>query len=438
MHPLVARPEGILVLIGSVADDITGATDLCLTLSRSGMHTVQVIGVPDTANPLPDADAVVVALKSRTVPSEQAVKMSVGSAKALIGAGAEQILFKYCSTFDSTDAGNIGPVTDALMVLLDTDLTIACPAFPANGRTVYKGHLFVGDQLLSDSPMKDHPLTPMRDANLVRVLGRQSKSPIGLVDSSIIALGPQAVAHAFAKVRADGQKILVVDTLNDADLLTVGEACSGFRLVTGGSGIALGLAANFVRAGRAGMRQSKPVMAAPKGRSVTLAGSCSVATLSQIDAARRDGAPLRAIDADSLAAGRDTAAAAADWAIAATGDVPPVIYSSADPQALASVHARLGREAAGAMVEQVMADIAVALKEAGFTRFLVAGGETSGAVVEALGVRMLEIGPEIDPGVPWTRSVGGPDLALALKSGNFGQPDFFLRAWSLLGTDAAR
>ncbi len=314
---------GIAVLIGSVADDITGATDLCLMLSRAGMHTIQVIGVPDPGQALPLADAVVVALKSRTLPAEQAVAMSLASARALLAAGAEQILFKYCSTFDSTDAGNIGPVTDALMTLLDTDLTIACPSFPANGRTVYKGHLFVGDQLLSDSPMKDHPLTPMRDANLVRVLGRQTTRPVGLVDNTIIAQGPGAVADAFGKARGAGQGILVVDTLSDADLMTIGAACAGFRLVTGGSGIAAGLAANFIRAGRTGGAGAGAVMAAPPGRAVILAGSCSVATLGQIEAARAAGMPIRALDAGALASGRDTAQAAADWAIASTGDTPP-------------------------------------------------------------------------------------------------------------------
>ena len=425
------------MLIGSVADDITGATDLCLMLSRAGMHTIQIIGVPEAGRPLPQADAVVIALKSRTIAPEQAVEMSRAAATALLNAGAEQILFKYCSTFDSTDAGNIGPVAEALMTQTGTDLTIACPSFPANGRTVYKGHLFVGNQLLSDSPMKDHPLTPMHDANLVRVLGRQVSVPVGLVDSATIARGPAAVREAFAAARAAGQRILVVDTLDDRDLMTLGAACAGMRLVTGGSGIALGLAANFAKAGRIEPGRVPPTMAAPRGRAVILAGSCSTATLGQIDMARNAGMPTRALDAEALAAGRDTFASAAEWAIATTGDLPPLIYSSADPRTLARIQTQLGRDASGALVEHALADIAVTLKAAGFTRFVIAGGETSGAVVNALGVRMLQIGPEIDPGVPWTRSIGGPDLALALKSGNFGAPDFFSRAWTLLTTDPA-
>ena len=426
------------MLIGAVADDITGAADLCLMLSRAGMHSVQVMGVPDPETALPNADAVVIALKSRTIAAGLAVEMSLAAARALIRAGAEQILFKYCSTFDSTDAGNIGPVTEALLALSGAEITIACPSFPANGRTVYKGHLFVGDQLLSDSPMKDHPLTPMRDANLVRVLGRQTQGPVGLVDMATIAQGATAVRSALSAAQAAGMRILVVDTLTEADLMTLGAACSTLRLVTGGSGIALGLAANFVNAGKVTPHSTKTRWQAPAGRSVILAGSCSVATRGQIALAQAQGLPSLAVDVAALADHRQTAASIAEWALAATASLPPLIYSSADPQTLAHTHATLGRDPSGALVEQVLAEVAQRLQTRGFSRFVVAGGETSGAVVAALGVKMLEIGPEIDPGVPWTRSIGGPDLVLALKSGNFGAPDFFLKAWALLEPEAVR
>ena len=408
------------MLIGAVADDITGATDLCLMLSRAGLHTVQVMGVPDAA--LPQAEAVVIALKSRTIAAAQAVALSCAAAKALLDAGAQQLLFKYCSTFDSTDAGNIGPVTEALMDLTGATMTIACPAFPANGRTVYKGHLFVGAQLLSDSPMKDHPLTPMRDANLVRVLGRQTALPVGLVDAGTIARGAEAVRAVLTAARG----IMVVDTLSDADLMVLGAACKGLALVTGGSGIALGLAANFSGTGAVAPTR----MIAPMGRAVVLAGSCSAATRGQIAAARAAGMPCLALDVMALADGRQTALGVADWVVAQDGTA--VVYSSADPDALADMQAHLGREVSGALVEAVLAQVAQVLQAAGFARFIVAGGETSGAVVAALGVKMLEIGPEIAPGVPWTRSINGPDLALALKSGNFGGSDFFLTAWDLL------
>jgi 3-dehydrotetronate 4-kinase len=424
------------VLIGAVADDITGASDLCLMLSRAGLHTVQVMGVPDSAARLPKADAVVIALKSRTIPAAQAVEMSVDAARALLDAGAEQLLFKYCSTFDSTDAGNIGPVTEALLALTGADVTIACPSFPANGRTVYMGHLFVGAQLLSDSPMMNHPLTPMRDANLVRVLERQTRLAIGLVDAPTIARGTEAVRASMAAQRTAGASILVVDTLGDGDLMTLGAACADMRLVTGGSGIALGLAANFAEAGKLSPRSPSPHLTAPPGRAVVLAGSCSTATLAQIDTARAAGLPMLALNVEAVAEGRQTAAEIASWVLAQTGCLPPVVYSSADAGSLAQTHAILGREASGALVERVLADVATRLNGAGFTRFVIAGGETSGAVVAALGVTMLEIGPEIDPGVPWTRSIGGPPVVLALKSGNFGAADFFVKAWSLLEPEA--
>ena len=423
--------------IGAVADDITGASDLCLMLSRAGLHTLQVMGVPDPDAVLPQADAVVIALKSRTIPAPEAVAMSVASARALLKAGADQIMFKYCSTFDSTDAGNIGPVAAALLALTGAKVTIACPAFPANGRTVYMGHLFVGQMLLSDSPMKDHPLTPMRDSNLVRVLSRQTELKVGLVNSATISAGSAAVRASIDGQAADGARIVIVDTLSDADLMTLGAACADMPLVTGGSGIALGLAANVVGSGKVSPRPAATSMAAPPGRAVVLAGSCSAATLGQIAAAQAAGIPTLAIDVEQLASGQQSAAEIAEWVTAQPVDQPALVYSGTDAAALAKVHARLGREASGALVEQTLADVAARLQAKGFARFIIAGGETAGAVVAALGARVLEIGPEIDPGVPWTRNIQGPDLVLALKSGNFGARDFFIKAWSLLHTDIA-
>jgi uncharacterized protein YgbK (DUF1537 family) len=424
------------MLIGAVADDITGATDLCLMLAREGLRTVQIIGLPVQGR-LPDADAIVIALKSRSIPAAQAVEMSVAAANLLRAGGAEQLLFKYCSTFDSTDDGNIGPVAEALLAVTGGDLTIACPSFPAAGRTTYRGHLFVGDALLSDSPLKDHPLNPMHDANLVRVLSRQTALPVGLVTIDTIAQGEAAVRQAFAAQAAAGKRILIVDTLQDADLRTIGAACSDMPLVTGGSGIALGLAANFVRAGKVAPRPVQARMAAPQGRAVVLAGSCSVATRGQIAAAKAAGLPALALDVDALLSGQQSAASLAAWAVAQPQDRIPLIYSSADPATLHEIQARLGQHASGVLVETTLAEVARLLQAAGFSRYLIAGGETSGAVVAALGVTTLEIGPEIAPGVPWTRSISGPDLVLALKSGNFGAEDFFLKAWSLLETEPA-
>lgn len=421
------------MLLGVIADDLTGATDVALMLSREGMRTVQLIGAPSKEIDLEDADAVVVALKSRTIPAPEAVALSVAAAAALREAGAAQLLFKYCSTFDSTDAGNIGPVAEALLELTGSDLTIACPAFPANGRTVYHGHLFIGDTLLSDSPMKDHPLTPMRDSNLVRVLQRQVKSKVGLIPIGAVETGVEAVRRGLEKARSEGNRLVVVDAIRDENLRTVGAACAQMALLTGGSGIAMGLPSNFRAAGRLTPRAPLATLAAPAGKSAILAGSCSQATREQIRVAIEAGTRALRIDPVAIAAGATTASQVARWIIENTGgDRPPLVYSSADPSTVREAQEKLGPERAGAVVEDLLAEVGRLLLANGFSRFVVAGGETSGAVVGALGVAALQIGPEIDPGVPWTRSIGAPDVALALKSGNFGAPDFFVKAWTKL------
>ncbi len=417
------------MILGAIADDLTGATDLALMLTRGGMRVLQVVGVPPVGTRFGDADAVVVSLKSRTVPAVEAQSMSVAAAEVLLANGADQIMFKYCSTFDSTDAGNIGPVIDALLALLGESRTLACPAFPANQRTVYKGHLFVGDALLSDSPMRDHPLTPMRDANLVRVLGRQTARPVALIDHETVRQGEEAVRHCLDAL--DG--IAIVDAITDQDLRTIGHAASALRLITGGSGIAMGLPEAYQRQGLLNPASPGTRLSAPPGRGAVLAGSCSAATRRQIDLARARGVPALKLDADQIAEGRITVEDAAAFAEHQDEALAPLIYSSADPDIVRAAQERLGVGQAGELVEHFMGQLAVALTRRGFTRLLVAGGETSGAVIRDLGVTSLQIGPEIDPGVPWTLSAGrGPQLALALKSGNFGADDFFLKAWSKL------
>jgi len=417
------------MLLGAIADDLTGATDLALMISRQGMKTVQVIGsLPQSG--FGDAEAVVVALKSRTIAAAEAVSLSLAAAKALRVAGAEQLFFKYCSTFDSTDAGNIGPVAEALMAFAGTDLAIACPAFPAAGRSIYKGYLFVGDVPLSESPMKDHPLTPMRDANLRRVLQRQVRGKVGLVALDVVDKGAAAIREAFASARAAGERLLIVDAVRDDNLRAIGAACAGMALVTGGSGVAMGLPGNFRAAGKLGASAPPQTLAAPPGRAAILAGSCSAATRGQIQAALDAGVPALRIDPLEIASRAVTPQRVAVWASAATQ--APLVYSSAGPEAVREVQAKLGVAHAGELVETFLAEVGRLLLAHGFSRFLVAGGETSGAVVAALGVSALEIGPEIDPGVPWTRSIGQPVVALALKSGNFGATDFFLKAWAKL------
>jgi 3-dehydrotetronate 4-kinase len=423
------------VLLGAIADDFTGATDLCNTLVRRGMRTVQLIGVPAAAGQVPDAEAIVVALKSRTVPAAEAIEVSLAAFDWLQRAGAQQILFKYCSTFDSTDQGNIGPVAEALMAALDTDFTLFCPAFPEAGRTIYKGYLFVGDVLLSESGMRDHPLTPMRDPSLVRVLQRQSRGKVGRVEEAIVAGGATAILDAFARLKRDGFAHAVVDAIADRDLEAIGEAAADFRLITGGSGIALGLPENFRRRGLLGSAATADALPAIEGAAAVLSGSCSTATQAQV-AYMRERAPVFTID-PIAAAECDTAVEALAWGRPLLGREPILISATASADKVAEAQARLGRERAGEIVEATMAKTARGLVAAGVRRLVVAGGETAGAVVQALGVTGLRIGRQIDPGVPWTVSLpakpGEPALALALKSGNFGAPDFFLRAFDVLG-----
>lgn len=417
------------VLLGCIADDFTGATDLANMLVRAGMRTVQTIGVPEDARLAAGADAVVVALKSRTIPAAEAVAQSLAALAWLRGAGARQIYFKYCSTFDSTPAGNIGPVADALLGALDADFTIACPAFPENGRTIYKGHLFVGDLLLSDSPMKDHPLTPMTDASLVRVLARQTKREVGLVEHRTVRSGAAAIRARFAELRQRGTAYAVVDALADEDLMAIGAACADLALVTAGSGIALGLPQNFFAAGLMQPRADAAALPGAGGKPAVLAGSCSAATRKQVAlmAARH---PAHALDplADPDPA-RLAATALTAIAPALDAGKPFLVYSTAEPAQVAAIQAKLGTARAATLIEEALALVAQRIVASGVRRLVVAGGETSGAVVKALGVKALAIGPQIDPGVPWTMSVGSePRVALALKSGNFGTDDFFEKA----------
>jgi uncharacterized protein YgbK (DUF1537 family) len=418
------------MILGCIADDFTGATDLANTLTRRGMHTVQTIGIPK--GEAPQADAVVVALKSRTIPAAEAVAQSLAACRWLKAHGAKQIFFKYCSTFDSTDEGNIGPVADALLDELKSDFTIACPAFPENGRTIYLGHLFVGGDLLSDSSMRNHPLTPMQDANLVRVLGRQTRHKVGLVPYKVVKQGAPAIADAYAALQTQGIRHAIVDAVEDRDLENIGAASAALPLITGGSGVAIGLPASYRTARLIPKREGALGLAKVGGPGIVLSGSCSVATLGQVErfAARY---PAMAIDPQALAQEPEkTVSLLLGWAAEKLRSGPALIYASAPPEKVAAVQAQFGREAAGAMIEYAIARLATALAAQGVRRFVIAGGETSGAVVSALEVEALEIGPQIAPGVPACLSYGAPRYALALKSGNFGGPDFFAEALEAL------
>ena len=420
------------MLLGAIADDFTGATDLCSMLVRGGMRTVQLIGVPSSDVQVPEADAIVVALKSRTAPARQAIDESLAALTWLQAAGARQFFFKYCSTIDSTEKGNIGPVADALVAALGCGFALACPAFPTNARTVYQGHLFVGGSLLNESGMEHHPLTPMTDANLVRVLSRQTEGTVGLVPFVTVDMGAQAIRAAMTELKERGRRYAVIDAITDAHLVSIGEAAASHALLTGGSGVAMGLPANFRRAGLLAEGIDPAALQAVAGASAVVAGSCSRATLAQIGYAR-DHVPVFELDALATPDAAALSEAALAWATDKIGGKPVVIAASAPPDKVAALQSRLGRDAAGALIEDAVARIAEGLVARGVRRIVVAGGETSGAVVGRLGVRSLRIGPEIDPGVPWTLAEGaGPNLMLALKSGNFGATDFFLKAFRVL------
>ena len=420
------------MLLGAIADDFTGATDLCSMLVRGGMRTVQVIGVPAPDQPIPGVDAIVVALKSRTAPARQAIDESLAALDWLRKAGARQFFFKYCSTFDSTDQGNIGPVADALIAALGCGFALACPAFPTNARTVYQGHLFVGGTLLNESGMEHHPLTPMTDANLVRVLSRQTDGTVGLVPFVTVDQGASAIRDAMTRLKEQGRRYAIVDAITDTHLVAIGEAAASHALITGGSGVAMGLGENFRRAGLL-TTQSDPAALPPlDGARAVLAGSCSRATLAQLGFAR-DHLPVLELDPLGNPDAAALSEAALAWAAGKLGAKPVVIAASAPPDKVAALQARLGRDQAGALIEDAIARIAEGLVAQGVRQIVVAGGETSGAVVARLGVQSLRIGGEIDPGVPWTQASGrGPDLMLALKSGNFGATDFFVKAFRLL------
>ncbi len=419
------------MILGVIADDFTGATDVASMLVRSGMRTVQTIGVPSGAPA--QADAVVVALKSRTCPARQAVHESLAALQWLKSAGARQFYFKYCSTFDSTPRGNIGPVAEALLQALGSDFTIACPALPENGRTVFQGHLFVGEQLLSDSGMREHPLTPMTDANLVRVLQAQVSGRVGLAPERIVRAGAQALRDHLDALRLGGHRFAVVDAVDQQALFDLAEASADLPLITAGSGVALGLPAVYERKGWLRPDAQAAQLPAVGGAQAVVSGSCSQATRAQVAHWLQAGRPAFQIDPLALAQGQDLVAQAMDaWRTQAKEAC--IFYATAEPDAVRQAQQVLGVEQAGALVETCLAHIAQQLVAAGVRRLVVAGGETSGAVVQALQVRQLRIGPTIDPGVPWTQAQApGQEqpLLLALKSGNFGSVDFFSKALAM-------
>jgi uncharacterized protein YgbK (DUF1537 family) len=413
-----------MMLLGCIGDDFTGSSDLANTLAKGGMRTVQYTGIPDT--PVgDDVQAGVVALKSRSIDLAEAVEQSLAALDWLKHQGCEQFFFKYCSTFDSTPEGNIGPVADALAEALDAHKVIVCPAFPGTGRSIYQGHLFVKDRLLSESGMQNHPLTPMTDADIRRWLAPQTRYSVGHVPAEQVFAGAGRIRQSLEAQHDAGHRHIVVDAIRDEDLIEIGRAAKGLPLITGGSGVALGLPANF------GCTASQAAWAGQAGKSIALSGSCSVATRAQVahHAARH---PTREIVAADVIQGRTTAREIADWLLGTDG--LPLAFSSADPADVAKVQEIYGREVSADALENFFAEVARLAVQGGATRIITAGGETSGAVVEGLDLGTLEIGPEIDPGVPALRA--RPDLVVALKSGNFGATDFFEKADKILAGGA--
>jgi uncharacterized protein YgbK (DUF1537 family) len=418
-------------VLGCIADDFTGATDLANNLVRAGMRVVLTVDVPAQDDGI-DADALVVALKSRTVAASAAVEASLRACRWLRKQGVRQIYFKVCSTFDSTPAGNIGPVIDALMDELPCEFSIATPAFPETGRTVVHGHLFVGDTLLSDSGMRHHPLTPMTDANLVRVLKAQL-DPVkgrkaGLIDHRAVAQSAEVIRRRMEELKAEGIAIAIVDALNDEDLDRLGEAVKDLPFVTASSGLGGKLPRNL------GFSPSNRVSLPPaRGHKAILAGSCSVATNTQVQNFIREGGSAYALEPIRLAADIDMQVAGVlAWADAcwrSEADTPVLVYSTAEPEQVSAAHAQLGAARCGAIVEQAMSTLAREFVQRGVGILVVAGGETAGICVQALDIRQMQIGPQIDPGVPWCYADG---LHLALKSGNFGSPDFFNKAFAFV------
>jgi uncharacterized protein YgbK (DUF1537 family) len=416
-------------LLGCIADDFTGATDLAGILTLNGMRTTVELGLPESTPA--NVDAMVIALKSRSAPVNLAVESSLAVLRWLRDQGCRRFFFKYCSTFDSTPRGNIGPVAEALMDELGVDFTIVCPALPENGRTVYNGYLFVGSALLEETSMRSHPLTPMTDSNLVRLLQAQCKTKVGLIEQRTVHEGSKAISQSIEEARTAGIGLAIVDATSESDLRQIALACEGLVLWTGASGLAIGIAHLFRSRGLLDSSINANTLPRVSGFSAVLSGSCSQTTQRQV-AWMEKRVPTLRLDPLSLATDPDAAIKAAAWARSNMSETPILISATGSPDAVQAVQETLGAVNAGRLVESCLAEIARLLVASGVRRLIVAGGETSGAVVAALGIRRLRMGPHIDPGVHWAVSESEPHLALALKSGNFGSEDFFEKAWTVL------
>ncbi|RWD31020.1 MAG: four-carbon acid sugar kinase family protein [Mesorhizobium sp.] len=426
------------MLLGIIADDFTGASDIANTVAKGlpgqgGLRTVQFLGVP-SEDAEADVEAGVVSLTSRSIPPADAIRQSLAALGWLQAQGCEQFVFKYCSTFDSTPDGNIGPVAEALAKALSTKGVVVCPAFPTAGRTIYQGHLFVGNRLLNESGMQHHPLNPMTDPDIRRWLARQSAYPVGNVAWPIVQAGAAAIAEELQKACAKGETLVVVDAISDDDLVTIGLAVKDRCLLTGGSGIALGLPGNFIAAGKAA--GALPTRTRIDGPEAILAGSCSGATLEQVSV-HAETHPTLAVDVDAVMEGGFTENEIVRFALDNAGRAP-LAYSSSTPEQVRATQQRHGGDVVARKLDALFANAARMLVQGGIRKLVVAGGETSGAVVSALDIDRLTIGEEIDPGVPLLTANAPAPMALALKSGNFGSRDFFAKALERMADDDQR
>ncbi len=409
--------------IGAIADDFTGATDLASMLTRGGMPTILQLGQPDAAETCPVTGAIVVALKSRTAPVDQAIDESLQSWRWMAAAGARMCYFKYCSTFDSTPQGNIGPVSEALMAATGAQQTVYTPALPENGRTIYQGKLFVGSALLSESGMQGHPLTPMTDPDLTRVLATQlsQDATVGLVPWEIVHQGADAIRTSLDALAADGVAHVIVDGLVQQDIDALAEAVTDLRLVTGGSGLGLSLARLLAR-DRSGGVDALPAIG---GATLLLSGSCSLTTNGQVARWQSDDRATLPIDPRDIASGSLDEEALSRTALSRIEAGPLLVTATQPPDTVREIQEALGAGRAAQFVEDALSRLAARALAAGVRRFVVAGGETSGAVVKALGANRMAVGRSIAPGVPWCATLDAEPIALALKSGNFGQETFF-------------
>ena len=416
-----------MLKVGVIADDFTGATDIASFLVAGGLRTIQLTGA-DVKADLSDVDAVVISGKTRSCPKEEAVAKSLQALRYLKSIGCRQIYFKYCSTFDSTKEGNIGPVTDALMKEMNCDFTVFSPALPVNGRTVYKGYLFAGDCLLEESGMRNHPITPMTDSCVKRLVEMQSQGRCAVIDLNTVEQGAQAICQKINELKKEGYAYAVVDAVKEEHLKIQGEAFADLPLVTGGSGLAKGIAEALTK--DAGINlEAAQAAGRPKGKkAVAISGSCSVMTNRQV-AKYRSLADSMEIDVSEIMSSVEGRQAyvdkAVDFALQHSEDkFAPLLFATSNPEKLHAIQKQYGGEASAHAVEQFFAEVARRLQEKGVEKFIVAGGETSGIVTQSLGVQGFHIGPVVAPGVPWVRSINSP-VSLILKSGNFGDEDFF-------------